>query len=83
MGITTFGAPKNLLLAGVVLLVIILLNRARQDGAWLTTYFVYAVLLMKENVMRITGQCHCGSVRYEAEADPEHVVICHCTDASV
>ncbi len=30
--------------------------------------------------MRITGQCHCGNVRYEAEADPEHVVICHCTD---
>ncbi len=30
--------------------------------------------------MRITGQCQCGNVRYEAEADPEHVVICHCTD---
>ncbi len=30
--------------------------------------------------MRITGQCHCGNVGFEAEADPEKVGICHCTD---
>lgn len=30
--------------------------------------------------MHIDGACHCGSIRYEAEVDPESVVICHCTD---
>ena len=30
--------------------------------------------------MRIDGGCHCGNITYEAEADPEKVVICHCTD---
>ncbi|MDQ0474234.1 GFA family protein [Labrys wisconsinensis] len=30
--------------------------------------------------MKIDGECHCGSVRYEAEIDPEAVSICHCTD---
>lgn len=30
--------------------------------------------------MRISGQCHCGHVRYEAEIDPADIVICHCTD---
>lgn len=30
--------------------------------------------------MRITGQCHCGAIRYEAELDPKSVGICHCTD---
>lgn len=30
--------------------------------------------------MKIDGGCHCGSVTYEAEADPANVVICHCTD---
>jgi hypothetical protein len=29
---------------------------------------------------RITGGCLCGSVRYEADADPAFVGICHCTD---
>lgn len=30
--------------------------------------------------MRVHGACHCGRVRFEAEADPEKVSICHCTD---
>ncbi len=30
--------------------------------------------------MKVDGQCHCGALRYEAEVDPELVVLCHCTD---
>ena len=30
--------------------------------------------------MKIEGGCHCGAVRYEAEADPGNAGICHCTD---
>lgn len=30
--------------------------------------------------MHIEGECHCGFVTYEAEIDPEHIAICHCTD---
>lgn len=30
--------------------------------------------------MKIDGRCHCGNITYEAEIDPENVVICHCTD---
>lgn len=30
--------------------------------------------------MKISGQCHCGEIAYEAELDPEKVCICHCTD---
>lgn len=30
--------------------------------------------------MKIEGGCHCGYIAYEAEVDPERVVICHCTD---
>lgn len=30
--------------------------------------------------MKITGGCHCGHVRYEAEIEPERISICHCTD---
>lgn len=30
--------------------------------------------------MKVDGSCHCGSVMYEAEIDPDQVVICHCTD---
>jgi hypothetical protein len=30
--------------------------------------------------MKIDGRCHCGYIAYEAEIDPEKVVICHCTD---
>jgi len=30
--------------------------------------------------MKIHGSCHCGHVTFEAEADPERVALCHCTD---
>ncbi len=30
--------------------------------------------------MKIDGTCHCGAIRYEAEIDPDYVVLCHCTD---
>jgi hypothetical protein len=30
--------------------------------------------------MKVDGGCHCGFIRVEAEADPEKVSICHCTD---
>ncbi len=30
--------------------------------------------------MLITGGCHCGAIRYQAEIDPQRVSICHCTD---
>jgi hypothetical protein len=30
--------------------------------------------------MKVTGQCHCGNVSYEAEVDPATVRVCHCSD---
>jgi hypothetical protein len=30
--------------------------------------------------MKIDGRCHCGYISYEAEIDPEKVMICHCAD---
>lgn len=30
--------------------------------------------------MTVTGQCHCGAVRYTAEGSAEHHALCHCTD---
>lgn len=30
--------------------------------------------------MKIDGSCHCGYITYEAEVDPDKVLICHCTD---
>jgi hypothetical protein len=30
--------------------------------------------------MKIDGACHCGSIAYEADVDPEGSRICHCTD---
>lgn len=30
--------------------------------------------------MNVDGSCHCGRVTYQAEIDPDQVVICHCSD---
>jgi hypothetical protein len=30
--------------------------------------------------MHVTGGCHCGALRFEAEVDPKRIVVCHCTD---
>ena len=30
--------------------------------------------------MKVHGACHCGSIRYESDVDPDRVTICHCTD---
>lgn len=28
----------------------------------------------------ITGGCHCGAIRYEADGEPLHHALCHCAD---
>lgn len=30
--------------------------------------------------MHVDGSCHCGAITYEANVDPDKLVICHCTD---
>jgi hypothetical protein len=30
--------------------------------------------------MKIDGRCHCGEITYEAEVDPNAMLICHCMD---
>jgi hypothetical protein len=30
--------------------------------------------------MKVDGACACGAIKIEAEADPEKVQVCHCTD---
>jgi hypothetical protein len=30
--------------------------------------------------MKVDGACACGTIRIEAEADPENTNMCHCTD---
>jgi hypothetical protein len=30
--------------------------------------------------MKIDGRCHCGYITYEADINPEKVMICHCSD---
>lgn len=33
--------------------------------------------------MKVDGACHCGKVTFEAEVDPENIIICHCTDCQL
>src|SRR5215469_796300 len=33
--------------------------------------------------MKIDGRCHCGQITFEAEVDPDAMLICHCTDCQM
>jgi len=33
--------------------------------------------------MKISGECHCRAVAFEAEANPDNVRVCHCTDCQI
>lgn len=33
--------------------------------------------------MKVTGRCHCGSIRYEAQVDETKVMMCHCSDCQM
>jgi hypothetical protein len=33
-----------------------------------------------EERMKVDGSCFCGHLTFEAEVDPETVILCHCTD---
>src|SRR5262245_59704963 len=35
---------------------------------------------LQEGQMKIDGQCHCGASTYEADINPDNVILCHCTD---
>lgn len=37
-------------------------------------------IFWKGRDMKIDGACHCGSISYEAELEPENIGICNCTD---
>ncbi|MDH3762509.1 MAG: GFA family protein [Gammaproteobacteria bacterium] len=30
--------------------------------------------------MNIDGKCHCGEITFRAEVNPDHVIVCHCSD---
>jgi hypothetical protein len=40
-------------------------------------------LIAQEEIMKVTGRCHCGQISFEAEIDPAQVRVCHCTDCSI
>ncbi len=33
--------------------------------------------------MKVDGACHCGSITFEADVDPDRVRICHCIDCQI
>ncbi|TFZ07261.1 GFA family protein [Ramlibacter henchirensis] len=35
---------------------------------------------MVKSTLALSGGCHCGQVRYEANGQPYHATVCHCTD---
>src|SRR5918994_3159564 len=53
------------------------LSRARDTSA---EWSVGSSSEIRRCAMKIDGRCHCGFVTYEAEIDPQKVMICHCTD---
>ena len=37
----------------------------------------------REEMMQVSGGCHCGRVLFEAIVDPSQVRICHCNDCQI
>ena len=33
--------------------------------------------------MKVEGACHCGQITYEADVNPEQVMLCNCTDCQM
>lgn len=33
--------------------------------------------------MKVTGGCHCGELRYEADIEPDRIGVCHCIDCQI
>ena len=33
-----------------------------------------------DNLIDVSGSCHCGAIAYEAKVDPASVQVCHCRD---
>jgi len=33
--------------------------------------------------MKVEGQCHCGSIVYEADVEPGTIMVCHCADCQM
>ena len=58
-------------------------GEVRQIGVFKNRPEVLRALVFPETEeisMKIDGECLCGNVAYEAEIDPQKVIICHCTD---
>src|ERR1700679_3784943 len=45
---------------------------------WCCPYIVMEIV--REENMKIEGQCLCGKIAYEAHVDPAKASICNCTD---
>jgi hypothetical protein len=49
-------------------------------SGWAAKGYQLAKEIFGGRSMHIHGGCHCGNISYEADIDPEKVIMCHCTD---
>ena len=42
---------------------------------------MFVALKREVHYMKIDGSCHCGTVKFEADADPKKVALCNCKHA--
>jgi hypothetical protein len=41
------------------------------------------MVAQQEDEMKIDGACLCGAIAFEAQVDPDKVVVCHCLDCQI